>query len=73
MSRFNLGQFASAEQAFREAIRTGPTRNRYHFWLGFALEREGRLAEARAEYEKELADHPETDTLARERLQALRK
>jgi len=73
MSRFNLEHFASAEQAFRQAIRVGPARSRYHFWLGFALEREGRISEAKTEYEKELSDHPGTDTRARERLEGLEK
>jgi tetratricopeptide (TPR) repeat protein len=71
MDRFNLGQFESAEQAFAQAIKTGPTRSRYHFWLGFALERQGRLDQARTQYETELAQHPETDTQARARLDGL--
>ncbi|MGZ4787416.1 MAG: tetratricopeptide repeat protein [Terriglobales bacterium] len=73
MDRFSLGNFAGAEQAFREAIRTGRSRTRYHFWLGFALESQGRLAEARTEYQTELTEHPDTDTPARQRLQRLRK
>ena len=71
MSRFNRQLFPQAEQAFREAIRTGPTRTRYHFWLGLALEKEGRINEARSEYQRELQQHPETDTPARDHLQAL--
>jgi tetratricopeptide (TPR) repeat protein len=71
MDRFNLSQFESAEQAFAQAIKTGPTRSRYHFWLGFALERQGRLSEAKAQYEIELAQHPDTDTQAGARLDAL--
>lgn len=71
MSRFNSGNFRGAEAAFREAIAKAPTRVRYHFWLGFALEKQGRLAEAKPEYQMELAQHPETDTLARQRLAEL--
>ena len=73
MSRFNLGHYQAAEQAFAMAISTGPARTRYHFWRGFTLEREGRLSEAKAEYESELALHPDTDTQARERLQSIAK
>ncbi|HVZ17911.1 MAG TPA: hypothetical protein VG897_12385, partial [Terriglobales bacterium] len=49
MDRFNLGNFTGAEESFRKAIWNDPTRIRYHFWLGFTLENERRLAEARAE------------------------
>jgi tetratricopeptide (TPR) repeat protein len=71
MDRFNLGDFQSAQQAFAQAVKAGPARMRYHFWLGFALERQGRLAEAKAEYQIELAEHPDTDSEARARLDAL--
>ena len=71
MDRFNVGNFVGAEQAFREAIRTGPARTRYHFWLGFSLERQGRLTDAKTEYQKELAEHPDTDTVARQHLRGL--
>lgn len=73
MSRFNRELYPAAEQAFAEAVKVGPNRPRYHFWLGFTYEKEGRLGEARAEYEKELAQHPDTDTPARERLETLNK
>jgi Flp pilus assembly protein TadD len=72
MDRFSLGQYSSAEQAFARAIQTGPTRTRYHFWLGFTLERQGRLEEARTQYQMELAQHPDTDTLAKARLDSLK-
>lgn len=73
MDRFNLGNFVGAEQAFREALKTSPKRTRYHFWLGFSLERQGRLEEARTEYQTELSEHPDTDTLARQRMLGLGK
>ncbi len=71
MSRFNLANYKGAEQSFQEALQRSHDHIRYHFWLGFTYEKEGRLSEARAEYEKELAQHPETDTAVRERLQGL--
>lgn len=71
LSRFNLGHYSSAEQGFSAAIHFGPGRARYHFWRGFSLEKQGRLEEARAEYQQELQQHPDSDTLVRERLQAL--
>jgi protein O-mannosyl-transferase len=73
MSRFNLGRFAAAEQAFTLAIHYGPRNARYHFWLGFSLERLGQLDEAESEYRKELDLHADTDTPARQRLEALLK
>jgi len=71
LSRFNLGNYTGAERGFKEAIQHSPHHVRYHFWLGFTYEKEGRLNEAKAEYQEELADHPDTDTVARERLNAL--
>lgn len=71
LSRFNLENYQGAEEAFQEAIQKSPGHVRYHFWLGFTYEKEGRLKEAKAEYEKELAEHPETDTVAKERLNML--
>jgi protein O-mannosyl-transferase len=71
MSRFSLDRYPEAEASFRKAIATGNTRVRYHFWLGYSLEKQGRFDEAKTEYETELKQHPETDTLARQRLEAL--
>ena len=71
MCRFDMGNYPGAEEAFAKAVNAGATRSRYHFWLGFTYEREGRLSEAKAEYEKELAQHPDTDTQAKERLDGL--
>lgn len=71
LCRFNLQNYPAAENAFQQAIRVGPRLPRYHFWLGFALEKEGRLNEARAEYEQELLQHPDTDTQVRQRLEEI--
>ncbi len=71
MSRFNLQNYAGAQQAFEGAIQHGPNRARYHFWRGFALERQYKFDEARKEYEEELREHPDTDTVAAERLKGL--
>ena len=71
MSRFNLGDFAGAQQAFEQAVQHGPNRSRYHFWVGFAAERQYKLDEARQQYEEELRQHPDTDTEAAKRLKDL--
>jgi len=71
LSRFNLGDYVGAQQAFELAVQHGQTRSRYHFWVGFAAERQYKLDEARHQYEEELRLHPDTDTQAAERLQAL--
>jgi predicted TPR repeat methyltransferase len=71
MSRFNLGDFAGAQQAFEQAVQQGPNRSRYHFWVGFAAERQYKLDEARQQYEEELRQHPDTDTEAAKRLKDL--
>lgn len=71
LSRFNLGNYSGAQQAFEQALQHEPNRVRYHFWRGFALERQNRVEEARREYEMELKEHPETDTLAAQRLSGL--
>jgi Tfp pilus assembly protein PilF len=73
LSRFNLQNYKGAEESFKEALARDPEHARYHFWLGFAYEKEDRLDEAKAQYKMELKEHPETDTVARERLQALEK
>ena len=71
MSRFQLGDFSGAQNAFQQTIKASPGRSRYHFWLGFALEKQGKFDEARAQYEEELREHPDTDTEAKERLEGL--
>ena len=71
LSRFNQGHFVSAEDAFKQAMKVAPNRPQYHFWLGFTYEREGRTADAKAEYQAELAQHPDSDTKARDRLRHL--
>jgi Flp pilus assembly protein TadD len=71
MSRFNLGNFVGAQQAFEQALQHGPTHVRYHFWRGFSLEKQYRFDEARKEYQEELRLHPDTDTEAATRLKGL--
>ena len=71
LSRFNLENFTGAEDAFRKALKVDSRRPRYHFWLGFALEKQGRIDEARNQFETELREHPDTDTLAADHLRKL--
>ncbi len=71
LSRFNLQNYKGAEQSFEGAISRSPHHVRYHFWLGFTYEKEGRTREAKIEFQKELAEHPDTDTPAKQRLMAL--
>jgi protein O-mannosyl-transferase len=68
LCRFNLGNFTGAEDAFRKSLKVDSRRPRYHFWLGFALEKQGRIDEARKQFETELKEHPDTDTLAADHL-----
>lgn len=73
LARFNLGDFPGAEQAFRGAMARNSGWMRHHFWLGFSLERQGKIEQARQQFEEELRLHPDTDTPAREHLQAISK
>lgn len=70
LSRFNLENYKGAEESFAAAIRMSPGHVRYHFWLGFTYEKEGRTSEAKTEFQKELMEHPDTDTPARQHLMA---
>jgi Flp pilus assembly protein TadD len=54
MIYLDKGQLAAGEACLREAIRLAPHEPDQHYLLGTALEREGRLAEARAAYQAEL-------------------
>jgi Tfp pilus assembly protein PilF len=54
----NLGDFAAAEVAFREALQLAPPLSEAHANLGFLLDKQGRSAEAEASYHQALALAP---------------
>ena len=60
-------QYAGAETEMRQAIRLAPQRPEQHFLLGYALEKQGRLQEARNAYQAELQVNPNS-TKARQAL-----
>ncbi|HUQ49123.1 MAG TPA: tetratricopeptide repeat protein [Terriglobales bacterium] len=50
-----MSRFLEAEQSFRKALELAPTRPTYHYSLGQSLRKQGRLQEAAAEFEREIA------------------
>jgi aspartyl protease family protein len=58
MAAYTRGDFATAERLFGEAVSAAPQEPLYHYHRGVALVRLGRLAEARASYERALASNP---------------
>lgn len=56
---YEAGEYASAADAFREAIKLGPERFRGHYLLGMAAEALGQYKEAVAAYQKAVSLKPE--------------
>jgi len=54
----NLGEFAAAEVAFRQALQLAPALSEAHANLGFLLDSQGRSQEAEASYRQALALAP---------------
>ena len=53
------GQFAQAEQAYRQALEQAPVNPQYHYYLGVALHAQSRFQEAQTEFEKAIAIKPD--------------
>jgi Flp pilus assembly protein TadD len=70
MIYLDKGHLTDAETALRQAVRLAPNEPDQHFLLGYALERQDRLAEARSEYQAELQIRPGS-TRAAQRLAAV--
>jgi len=70
VSRFNYGNYSGAETAFREALLYDHQLQGAHLWLGYSLEKQGRLEAARSEYQNELKLYPNNQD-ARQRLSVL--
>jgi len=71
LSRLNYGNYTGAVASLEEALRRNPKLRQGHYWLGYALEKTGRLDEARCEYELEIRTHSDMTMNAQERLQSL--
>jgi tetratricopeptide (TPR) repeat protein len=59
MSLLRMGRPSDAEKAVRTALQVRPQGKNFHLGLGMVLRQEGRLAEARQEFEAELAEDPQ--------------
>ena len=71
LSRFNYGNYTGAETSLREALRRDPRLPQAHYWLGYSLERQGLLDDAREQYLAEIHQHPDSAADARRRFQML--
>jgi tetratricopeptide (TPR) repeat protein len=55
-----MRHIADAEQPFRTAIEINPSGFGYHYALGYVLLKQGRLREAREQFQAELANDPDS-------------
>jgi protein O-mannosyl-transferase len=63
-ARLRMGHFAEAEQPLRTAVEINPSGFGYHFGLGYVLLQEGKLKEAREQFEADLAVNPQSPAQA---------